>query len=132
MSRASVIVISKSDRDRLCRWAQSAPIGTRVEWKAPRRSVDQNSMLWALLTSIAEQHVHCGRKYPTDVWKCLLMQAWGREVKWIPSLDGSGVVPMLYRSSDLSKAEMSDLIEFILAWGAQNGVAFSNPDEQHQ
>lgn len=129
MSRALIIIRSKEDRARAARWAQSAPFGTRVEWKAPRRSIDQNSMLWSLLTAIATQYEHCGKRYQPEIWKALMMHAWGREVKFIPSLDGESVVPMLYRSSDLTKAEMTELIEFILTWGAQNGVRFHDEQE---
>jgi NinB protein len=127
MSRAVVTLMSNEQRNRVAKWANQAPIGTRVEFKAPRRSTDQNSLLWSLLTSISVQFAHCGRKYPPEIWKCLMMHAWGREVRFIPSLDGESVVPMLYRSSDLTKVEMTDLIEFILSWGAQNGVQFHEP-----
>jgi hypothetical protein len=97
-----------------------------VEFKAPRRSLPQNDRMWAMLTDISRQVSHHGVKYPPDIWKVLMMQAWGREVKWLPALDGHGVVPLLFSSSDLTKAEMSDLMEFMSAWGAQNGVDFSD------
>lgn len=82
-----------------------------------------------MLTDIARQKDHCGRKYEPETWKCLMMHAWGREVKFIPSLDGNGVIPLLYRSSDLTKAEMGELMEFMSAWGAENGIVFGESDE---
>ncbi len=130
MSRALVTLRGASDRERVARWAEQAPFGTRVEFKETKRSLPQNDKFWAMLTDIATQKEHCGRKYTPDTWKCLLMHAWGREVKFIPALDGEGVVPMVYRSSDLSKAEMTELIEFLFAWGAQNGVVFHDDEER--
>jgi len=130
MSRALVTIRGPSDRERVSRWAAQAPAGTRVEFKETKRSLPQNDRMWAMLTDIATQKEHCGRKYTPDIWKCLLMHAWGREVKFIPALDGEGVVPMVYRSSDLSKAEMTELIEFMFSWGAQNGIVFHDDEER--
>jgi hypothetical protein len=129
MSRALVTIRGSADRERVTRWAAQAPAGTRVEFKEVKRSLPQNDKFWAMLTDIATQKEHCGRKYTPEIWKCLLMHAWGREVKFIPALDGESVVPMVYRSSDLSKAEMTDLIEFMFSWGAQNGIVFHDDDE---
>jgi hypothetical protein len=81
-----------------------------------------------MLTDIARQKEHFGRKYDAETWKCLMMHAWGREVKFIPSADGEGVVPLLYRSSDLTKEEMTELMEFMSAWCADNGVRLSDED----
>lgn len=80
--------------------------------------------MWSLLTSVAEQCQHNGRRYTPDQWKVLFMHACGREVQFIPSLDGATFIPWGQSSSDLSKQEMTDLIEFILAWGAERGVTF--------
>lgn len=124
MSRAILVLSSQTDRARAAKWCQTAPAGTRLEFKEPKRSVPQNDLMWTLLTDVARQAVHCGRKYPADVWKCIFLHACGREVQFIPALDGSTFLPWGQSSSDLSKAEMSELIEFILAWGAQNGVVF--------
>jgi hypothetical protein len=130
MSRALVTIRSAVDRERIARWAAQAPAGTRVEFKEIKRSLPQNDRMWAMLTDIATQKEHCGRKYTPEIWKCLLMHAWGREVKFIPALDGESVVPMVYRSSDLSKAEMTELIEFMFSWGAQNGIVFHEDEER--
>jgi hypothetical protein len=105
-------------------WIDQAPNGTRLEFKAPRRSLPQNDRMWAMLTDIAQQATHAGRKYAPDQWKVLFMHACGREVQFIPALDGAAYIPWGQSSSDLSKSEMTDLIEFMLAWGAQNGVTF--------
>ena len=84
--------------------------------------------MWAMLTDIAQQKEHCGRRYTPDQWKVLFMHACGREVQFIPSLDGSTFIPWGQRSSELSKEEMSELIDFIAAWGAEHTVIFH--DEQ--
>lgn len=124
MSRYVVTLNSSADRARAMKILAAAPAGARVEIKAVKRSLDQNSKLWAMLSEIAIQKEHAGRKYTPDQWKTLFMHACGREVQFIPSLDGQTFVPWGNRSSDLSKDEMSMLIEFIHCWGAENGVSF--------
>lgn len=124
MSRALITVNGKSDRDRASAWASQSPVGTRIEFKKPKRSIPQNDRMWAMLTDIASQKEHAGRKYTPDQWKVLFMHACGREVQFIPALDNSTFIPWGQSSSDLSKEEMTSLIEFMFMWGAENSVTF--------
>lgn len=127
MSRHLIVLMTAADRFRAGRYLDAAPTATRVEFKAAKRTLPQNDRMWAMLTDVAKQKQHCGRKYTPDQWKCIFMHAIGREVQFIPSLDEKTFIPWGNRSSDLSKGEMSNLIEFILAWGSQNGVQFHDP-----
>lgn len=126
MSRALIVIRSDADRLRVTSLVAKVPFGTRIEMKAAKRTLPQNDLMWSLLTDVACQKEHTGRKYTADQWKILFMHACGREVQFMPALDGSTFIPWGQRSSDLSKEEMSELIDFILAWGAQNGVTFSH------
>lgn len=130
MSRHLLTLYSKEDRERAKRYAEIAPVGTRVEFKAIKRSLPQNDLMWAMLTDIAAQKEHFGRKYTPDVWKLLFMDGLGREMKFVPALDGSTVVPLGQSTSDLSREEMTALIDFIDAWCAQNGVTLHGPNEK--
>lgn len=129
MSRALLVLNSDSDRKKVTAWAWGLPPGTRCEFKAPRRSLDQNARMWAALTDIATQTRYHGLKLTPDDWKLLFLDALKREVRMVPNLDGNGFVSLGRSSSDLSKQEMSDLIEIIAAWGAKNGVVFNDPHE---
>lgn len=125
MSRALLILANDKVRERAAHWIKIAPVGTRVTFQAPRRSLDQNSKLWASLTDIATQLVWHGQRYSPEDWKDLLMASL-RQARWMPAEDG-GMVPIGMRTSDLSKGEMSDLLEIIMAFGANHGVTFSEP-----
>jgi len=129
MSRALLILRSDAIRAKAIHWISRLPEGTRVEFKEPQRSLDQNAKMWAGLTDIAAQATHAGRKWSTDQWKCLFLCALGRETQFIPSLDGQGFIPYGQSSSDLSKKEMTDLIELMQSWGAEHGVTFHEPSE---
>ena len=129
MSRHLLTIHSAADRARAAKYIADCPFGTRVEFKAAKRTLPQNDRMWAMLTDIAQQKEHCGRKYTPDQWKPLFMHACGREMQFVPTLDGQSFMPLGYRSSELSKDEMSALIEFMFAWGAENGVTFHDQAE---
>lgn len=124
MARSLLILANDAIRERAIKWIKGAPDKTRVEFREPKRSLEQNAKMWSMLTDIATQKEHFGRRYTPDEWKVLMMHALGQEVRFIPSLDGASFIPLGHRSSDLGKAEMSELIEMMHAWGAQNGVVF--------
>lgn len=130
MSRATVIIGSKAERDRIIRWAQNVPLGTRVEFKEPKRSLPQNDLMWACLTDIARQVKWHGIHMSPDDWKLVFLDALKREVRMVPNLDSNGFVNLGRSSSDLSKEEMSDLIELIFAFAAKQGVILTNPEGQ--
>jgi len=110
------------DRAKVLAAIQSAPKGARVEIKGARRSNDQNSLMWSLLTQVSVARLHHGQKYTPDQWKCIFMSAMGQEMQFAPALDGKGFLAIGHKSSDLSKEEMTDLIEFIFAWAAENTI----------
>jgi NinB protein len=60
-----------------------------------------------------------------DQWKLLFMHACGQEVEFMPSLDGSTFIPYGGSSSEMKVDEM----EFMTAWGVQNGVVFRDGAE---
>jgi hypothetical protein len=129
MGRALLVLNSDDDRRKASHWVSKAPWGTRIEFKASKRSLPQNDRLWAMLTDVAEHMRPLGKDFTTEEWKLLFMHAWGKEIRFLPGLDQKTVVPIGQSSSDLSKQEMTDLIEFIFAWGAENGVTFPEPPE---
>ena len=129
MSRALVTIRTDADRAKVTAWAAKAPVGTRVEFKARKRSVPQNDRMWAMLTDVATQLKWHGIKLTPEDWKVIFLDALKRELRTVPNLDGNGFVNLGRSSSDLSKEEMTDLIEVIAAFGANNGVVFNDPAE---
>jgi hypothetical protein len=129
MSRWTFI-IQKSNRELIRRWLDKAPAGFRVEIAEPKRSSEQNSKLWATLTEIARQRpTHNGVKMTPDLYKSVFMQALGREMVMLPTLNGDGFFPIGHRSSELSKAEFSDLLELIHAWAATQSITLNDPSD---
>jgi hypothetical protein len=133
MSRANLTLDSTARRELAIDWVRKAKTGSRVEFKGPARSVDQNSRFWAMLTDCAVQGRVEGRRYNTEQWKIMFMTAFaeerGLEIKHLPALNRVGMIPAGRSSSDLSVAEMSDLMEWISAWGTENGIKFHDQEE---
>lgn len=128
MSRAILILTGETQRAKAINWIRKAPYGTRVEFKEAKRSLPQNDRMWAMLTDVAQQVEWHGIKLSPDDWKLVFLDALKREVRMVPNLDGNGFVNLGRSSSDLSKAEMSDLIEMIEMFGAQHGVQFGSAE----
>lgn len=91
--------------------------------KEPNRTLEQNSMLWPLLTDISEQVEWYGNKLSSEEWKDVLTAALRKE-KVVPGING-GFVVLGQRTSKMNKAEFSELLELILAFGSERGVKFA-------
>lgn len=133
MSRAMLTLRSTAEREQAIQWVRKAPTHTRVEFKGPARSLDQNSRFWAMLTDVAVQGRIKDRRFNTEDWKTMFMTAYaeerGLEIRHLPALNRAGMIPCGRSSSDLSVHEMSELMEWIAAWGAENGITFHDQEE---
>ena len=128
MSRAVVILGPQSDRKRAADWCLKAPAGTIVEFKESKRSTDQNSRLWALLTEVARQLPWHGVRLTAEDYKLLFMDALNQEMRLVPNLNNNGFTNLGRSSSKLTKAEFGDLMTLIEEFGARHGVKFNEPE----
>ncbi|TNE58587.1 MAG: NinB family protein [Sphingomonadales bacterium] len=109
---------------------QRAPLGFVVTAKRNKRSIPQNSRMWALLTIIAREVPWHGMRLSPEDWKIIFLSALGHEMRMVPNLDGNGFVSLGRSSSALSKEEMSDLMELIAAFAAERGVDLAGRKEE--
>jgi ABC-type Fe3+ transport system substrate-binding protein len=123
MTRAIVQIRHKADRDLIARWAANVPLGSTVEFRAPRRSPDQNALMWSLLTQISRQVEWFGKKRSPEDWKDLTTAAL-RGAEFVPGVMPGTIVPLGMRTSQMTKDEISELIESLYAFGAEKGVKF--------
>lgn len=125
MSRALLVLGDDATRQQARRWIDVAPAKTRVEFKGPTRSVSQNDRMWAHLTDISRSLTWHGRKWSTKQWKAFFIHMLRGE-EWMPGEDG-GFVPIGGSSSELSVAEMADLITLIEAFAVRHEVTLNDP-----
>ena len=128
MSRASVTIKSPADRALISRWAGNVPVGTSVEFRAPRRSCDQNSLMWSLLGQVAQQIMWHGQKLTAEDYKDICSASL-RRYNVVPGIDQGTFVPLGMRTSQMTKEEMTALIELIVAFGTERGVKFREFEE---
>ena len=106
---------------------EKAPRDAVVKISAAKRSDDQNAKMWAMLSDISRAKPE-GRAHIPEIWKCIFMAALGHEVKFEMGLDNQPF-PIGFRTSKLTKPQMSDLIEFINAYASKHNVKWS---EEHE
>ena len=96
-----------------------------------RRSVEQNRCLWALLTDLANQV-----KWPVDGelvymtpedWKYVTSAALRKYQRVAKGIEG-GFVMLGASTSKMTKGEMVELIELVLAFGTQHDVKWTEND----
>lgn len=92
----------------------------------PTRSNIQSKRMWAFLDDIAAQKEWEGKKRTSEAWKDLFSAALKTQ-EIVRGLEG-GIVALGARTSEMSPAEMIELNDLIEAWGAQNGVVFTDQE----
>lgn len=123
------ITIKLIDGERRTRAAQAihrVPDDWVVTIAPPTRTLDQNAKMHAMIADVMRQ-VDTDRKWTADEWKDRFLHALGKEMNFLPDLDGRAFFPRGYRSSQLSKRDFADLVEIIYAFGAQHNVQWSEP-----
>lgn len=124
----TVILHGKSQREFAKRLIDLAPIDAVVKVTEAKRTLDQNSKLWAMLSDVSRAKPN-GRCQTPEVWKALFMHACGHSVQFEMGLNGQPF-PVGFSSSKLTKRQMADLIETIYQYGAENGVVWTEPDSE--
>ncbi|MCL7941200.1 recombination protein NinB [Halomonas sp. ATCH28] len=92
------------------------------------RSLSQNAKLWPMLEDVASQQqlvIDGSLEWASrEDWKDVFTSALRRHQRMAKGIDG-GMVVLGMRTSKMRKQEFSDLIELIYAYGAENGVQWS-------
>ena len=109
-------------------WVQIKPIlmaghALALEVRQETRSTAQNAILWSILGDVSKQVEWHGQRLDAESWKYMASAALKKQ-RVVPGIDG-GFVVLGQRTSKMTKAEMSEMIEFLYAFGAQHGVQWS-------
>ena len=104
-----------------------APINAVVKISPEQRSLDQNNKMWAMISDVSRQKPE-GRLHVPEVWKAIFMAACGHEVQFENGLDNKPF-PIGFRSSNLSKTHMADLIEYMYFYGSKHDIKWSEEYE---
>jgi hypothetical protein len=124
----TILLRGPSQRQLAKQLVEQAPADAVVTIRPATRTLEQNSRLWAMISDVSRAKPE-GRTHTPEVWKCLFMSACGHAVQFETGLDGKPF-PVGFSSSRMTKAEMSDLMEFIAEYGSRHGVVWSEPEPQ--
>ena len=100
----------------------------RLSLGRPRRTLDQNALLWAVLSDVSRQVEWYGQRLTKEEGKDIFTAALKRQ-QVVPGIDG-GFVVLGASTSRMRKQEFSELIELIYAFGAEHGVEWSEPAQR--
>jgi hypothetical protein len=137
MNGQTVILRVENARDRMAHaWALACrllevgkSVRVTLEELQPKRSLEQNAKMWAVLTDIAHQvqwPVDGKMQYlaPED-WKDILSAGLRKSQRVAAGVEG-GFVMLGQRTSRMRVGEMVELIELAHAFGAERGVVWGD------
>ena len=128
MAQAAVRLNGRGDRERAAQWCWGAEPGTVVTFATPdKRTLEQNALMWSLLTEIAAQVPWHGQSLAPDDWKLLFLAGMDRGARMVPALDGRGFVNLNTSSSALRVREFARLLDDIQSFIEANGVEVRSP-----
>ena len=104
--------------------AGGKPVVVKLERK--KRTVDQNAKMWSMLTEVSRQVDWYGEKLSPEDWKHVFTASLSKQ-RAVPGIDG-GFVILGKATSKMTKAQISDLIELIYAFGAEHEVTFNDKE----
>lgn len=128
MTGQTLILSSQWARGKAKELIDRAPPGAVLNVREAKRTTEQSDKMWAMLGDISRAKP-MGRRHTPDDWKAIAMNACGWECQFIEGLDGRPF-PQGFRSSKMTKSQMSILIEWLYAFGADHQIQWSdNPQE---
>jgi NinB protein len=122
MTGHTVILRGPNQRELAKRLVDQAPVDYVVRIAEMTRTGEQNDKMWAMLGDIARSKPQ-GRRHTPDDWKAIIMNACGWDCQFLEGLDGKPF-PAGFRSSRMTKSQMMTMIDWMQAWGDENGVTW--------
>ena len=123
------VLVHPEARRRACQAITEAPDGYAVSLSEPKRNLEQNARMWAMLADVSTQVEWYGKRLTSEDWKHIFSSSL-RRLEVVPNLDGTGFVALGMSTSRMSKREMADMIELIFAFGAEREVRWTDPKER--
>jgi len=122
----AVRLIGETQKAYAHRLIDEAPADYVMRLAKETRRDAQNRKLWPMIADLQRQVPELATYSAEDI-KLRFLNALGTEMRFLPTLEGEGMFPVGMRSSTLTVAQFSALIELLYAYGAQHGVRWSDP-----
>ena len=119
------VLTSDFARQRAVRLVLGAPDGYVATVAEPKRTLSQNDLFWQMLTDISIAKPG-GDRYTPEEWKPRIMQACGWECQFLPGILDGHPFPVGFKSSQLTVKQMGALIDWMQAWGDEQGIPWTH------
>jgi hypothetical protein len=144
-TKAKFVLVHDQARRNAAAFCMSAPEGLVVRFSEPVKKREQEEKYHAMVGDIAAVVPFMGAKVDEETWKRLLVDAFVRVMRddaqatgkpdpfadqgrVVPSLDGTGVVQLGIQTRRFTVSIAAQFIEYLNAFGADNGVKFKEPN----
>lgn len=126
MTNKVFFLANEQVRRSVLQYISESPLGLMVQIKPRTRSLDQNAMFHALCNDIAKAGMPwAGKQRTASEWKVLLVSghaiATNHKAEVVPGLEGE-FINLRESTAKMSKARASSLMEYALAFCAENGI----------
>lgn len=123
-----LVITGQVAREAIINRIRLADIGLEVLIREPKRNEEQSRKFHALCGDVAKQKPYMGKLRSKDAWKVLFISghaiAEGLGADVVPGLEGE-FCNIRESSADMRGKRMSSLIEYVLAYCADNEVEVS-------
>lgn len=124
------VVINKHNRHNLAKAILEAEEGDVLDIKPPTRKLEQNALFHAICAEASRQALFMNRKLLAEQWKVLFISghavATGEGSEMLPGIEKE-FVNIRESSASMSVKRISSLIEYAMAWCANNDVQIHVP-----
>jgi hypothetical protein len=122
----SLIIGGEVTRHLAHQWVDLAPLGCVITVEREPRTPQQADKFYAICTQLAQSDMTWnGKRKTKEGWHDLLIHAWmiatGRHPEMEPGLEG-GMVSLLMSTKKMKKPEMSELLDYTIAWATSHGI----------
>lgn len=142
MSEIKVVLKRQDDADNL--WGilrtwkdqrdSGVPLEVNIKPHEPLRNIDQNRLLWAILTEFSRQLEWPingeMQKISKEDWKTILSASFRSEMARLTQTTDGRIVMLGCSTSRMRKKEFAEFIEFLLAVAADRGVQLDEDQEE--
>jgi hypothetical protein len=126
MTKRKFVLAHHEARRRAVACVAEAPEGFLVEVREPTRGLEQNALLWVLLSEFSRQLVWPVNgamvNLEPEEWKDILTAAFKRESQRVAQGLNGGMVMLGMRTSKMGKRQFAEFIEFVQSVAVDRGV----------
>ncbi len=131
--KQTIFLIGQRQRQFAHQCIDQAPTDYVCTLKQKTRTLEQNAKFHAMCADVSKQCKYAGAKRSVQQWKLIFISghavATNQTAECVPGLEGE-FLNLRESSAEMGVKRLTSVIEYMLAWGAENDVVWSEPKER--